>query len=233
MVRVEDAVIAKLKKEGKTYEILVDCEKALDFRKGKSVSINDVVVTEEIFYDAKKGTRASEHELEKIFGTSDKLDICKAIIMEGTVPLTADLLRKELGVKRKRIIDTIHRNVVDPSTGKPHPPQRIDAAINEARVRIDENKTAEQQVQEVIDAIRRILPIKYEIRELSVRVPAQYAGRAMPIIKKYGKLLSDAWENDGGLRVNVEIPAGLQEELEVALNSIAKGSVEIRIVKTR
>ena len=207
MVSIDKAGIAKLKREGKTYEILVDSEKALAFKSGKSVSIGDVVVTEEVFYDAKKGTRASEHELEKIFGTDDKLEICKVIVKEGDVPITAEMMRRELDVKRKQIVNLIHRNVVDPNTGKPHPPQRVDAAMTEAKVRIDENKTAEQQVQEVITQIRKIIPIKYEIREISVRVLSQYAGRAFPIIKQFGKVLSDSWENDGSLKAVVEIPA--------------------------
>ena len=232
MVSIDKAVIAKIKKEGKTYEILVDCEKAIAFRNGKSVSIGDVIVTEEIFYDAKKGTRASEHELEKIFGTDDKLEICKIIIKEGNVPLTAEISRKEMEEKRKRIVDLIHRIVIDPNTGKPHPPSRIDASMNEAKVRIDENKTAEQQLQDVITKIRTIIPIKHEIRELSIRVPTQYAGRAIPVVKKFGKLLNESWESDG-LKVNVEIPAGIQEEFEIALNNLAKGTVEIKITKTR
>lgn len=233
MVSIDKAGVAKLKREGKTYEILVDSEKALAFKSGKSVSIEDVVVTEEIFYDAKKGTRASEHELEKVFGTNDKFEMCKVIVKEGNVPVTAEMMRKELDVKRKQIVNMIHRNVVDPNTGKPHPPQRIDASMTEAKVKVDENKTAEQQIQEIITQIRKIIPIKYEIREISVRVLPQYAGRAFPIIKQFGKVLSDSWENDGSLKAVIEIPAGIQEEFEIALNNIAKGTVETRILKTR
>lgn len=233
MVSLDKAITAKVKKAGKTYEILVDAEKAHAMRSGKSVSIGDVVVTEEIFYDVKKGIRASENELENVFGTNDKFEICKIIIKEGDVPITADMKRRELEDKRKQIVNLIHRNVIDPKTGKPHPPQRIDASMNEAKVRIDENKTAEQQIQEVIDQIRKIIPIKYEIREISVRILSQYAGRAFPILKKFGKLLNDTWENDGSLKATIEIPAGIQEELEIALNNIAKGTVEIKILKTR
>lgn len=233
MVNLDKAVVAKLKREGKTYEVLVDSGKALEFRKGKSVSINDVVVTEEIFYDAKKGTKASENELKKLFGTNDKLEVCKIIIKEGSVPLTVDLMRKELDAKKKRIVDLIHRNVVDPNTEKPHPPGRIDNAITEAKVRIDESKSAEQQVQDVITQIRKIIPIKYEVREISVKILAQYSGRAFPIMKQFGKVLNEGWQNDGSLLATVEVPAGLQEELEVALNKIAKGTIETKILKVK
>ena|SRR3989344_1130389 len=233
MVNIDKAITAKIKREGKTYEILVDAEKAAALKSGKNVSIGDVVVTEEIFYDAKKGTRASEHEIEKVFGTSDKSEICRIIVMEGDVPLTADMKRREVENKRKQIVNIIHRNVVDPKTGKPHPPQRIDAAITEAKAKIDENKTAEQQIQDVIDQIRKIIPIKYEVREIRVRILPQYAGRAFPILKKYGKLLGDSWQNDGSLVANLEIPAGIQEELEIDLNNLAKGTVEIMILRTK
>jgi len=233
MGSLDKAGIAKLKKEGKTYEIFIDSEKALEFRKGKSVSVNDIIVTEEIFYDAKKGTKASENEMKKIFGTDDKLEICKIIIKDGYVPLTAELLRKDLEMKRKQIVNFIHRNVVDPKTGKPHPPQRIDAAMTEAKVRIDESKSAEQQVQDVIDQIKIIIPIKFEVREISVKILPQYSGRAFSIIKQFGRILNENWLNDGSLSVTVEIPAGIQEEFEVELNKIAKGTVETKILKAR
>ncbi len=233
MVNLDKSVIAKLKREGKVYEILVNSENALEFRKGKSVSMGDVIVTDEIFYDAKKGTKASENELKRIFGTDDKTEICKIIIKEGAVPLTAELMRKELDAKRKQIVNLIHRNVVDPKTGKPHPPQRIDNAITEVKVKIDENKSAEQQVQDVIDQIRKIIPIKFEVREISVKILPQYTGRAFPIIKQFGKLLGENWQNDGSLLASVEIPAGIQEEFEIVLNKIVKGTAETKIVKTK
>ena len=105
--------------------------------------------------------------------------------------------------------------------------------MNEAKVRIDENKSAEHQFQLVIDQIRKILPIKCELRELMIKVPAQHGGRILPIIKKFGKLLSDSWGSDGSLNATVEIPAGIQEELEVALNNIAKGNVEMKVLRVR
>ncbi len=233
MVNLDKSVVAKLKREGKTYEILVDSEKALEFRKGKSVSFGDVIVTDEIFYDAKKGTKASENELKKIFGTDNKEEICKIMIKEGDVPMTADSMRKELDAKKKQIVNLIHRNVVDPKTGKPHPPQRIESAIAEAKVKIDGYKSAEQQVQDVIDQIRKIIPIKFEVREVSVKILPQYTGRTFPIIKQFGKLLGEKWQNDGSLLASVEIPAGIQEEFEIALNKIAKGTAETKIVRTK
>jgi ribosome maturation protein SDO1 len=233
MADLNKSVIVRVKKNNKHYEILVFPEKAVDFKKGKSISINDVVVTDEIFYDAKKGIKASEKELEEIFGISDKSEICSLILKEAEAPTTVDMTRKDLEQKRNLIVNLIHRNVVDPSSGKPHPPQRISAAMDEAKVKIADNKTAEQQFQDIIHKIRPIIPIKFEIRELQIKVPAQYAGRAIPVIKQFGKLLSQNWESDGSLKANLEIPAGLQEEFELALNNLSKGTLEVRILNAR
>jgi len=75
--------------------------------------------------------------------------------------------------------------------------------------------------------------LRYETREVSVKIPANFAGRSFGIIKQYGKVLKDEWQQDGSLVVNIEIPAGIQVELEDKMNEITKGGVEITIVKSK
>jgi len=87
--------------------------------------------------------------------------------------------------------------------------------------------------KEIIDKIKVIIPIKYEIRELMVKVPSQYAGRASGTLRQFGRVLKDNWENDGSLNSTIEIPAGMQEEFEVALNNLTKGQVEIEIIRSK
>ena len=232
MRNIDEAVISKLKKQGKNYEILVDPEKAVAFKAGKNVSINEVLVSEEIYTDARKGTRASEHEIENVFATTDKIEMCKKIILEGTVQVTAEMLRKELEQKRKQIANLIHKSCVDPTTGRPHPPQRIENAMSEVKVKITD-KPAEQQVKQIIDELKRVLPIKYEIREINVKISSEFAAKSFNTLKQYGKILSERWENDGSLNASLEIPAGLQEELEIALNRLTKGTVEVMIARKK
>ncbi|NJE77426.1 ribosome assembly factor SBDS, partial [Thermococcus sp. ES12] len=70
-IDVDKAVIARLKTHGETFEILVDPYLARDFKEGKDVPIEEILATPYVFKDAHKGDKASEHEMEKIFGTSD------------------------------------------------------------------------------------------------------------------------------------------------------------------
>lgn len=230
MVDVDRAVIARLKKGGHIFEILVDCDAALDYRRGKSIGIGDVVATDDIFKDVKKGDKASTNDLHQVFGITDPVKVAAIIVKEGEVQLTAKHRAQEREEKKKKLIYLIHRNAVDSKTGLPHPPHRIERAMEEAKVHIDEYKSAEEQVESVLKALRVIIPIKFERREIAVRIPAQYAGQSYGTLKKY-KLIRDEWQPDGSLAAVVEIPAGLQDEFFQELNKISHGEVESKILK--
>jgi len=231
MEDVDKAVVARIVKEGQNFEILVDCEKALSLKSGKDIDIEDVLATTGIFSDVKKGKHAAN--LEKFFGTEDTFAVARKIIKEGEIQLTTEYKAKIRDEKRRRIIDLIHRNAINPDTNLPHPPQRIMNALEEAKVRIDEYKPAEEQVKDIVTKIRPILPLKYELREISIRIPAAFAGKSLGIIKQYGKVLKDTWQNDGSLIVILDLPAGLQVELEDKINGITKGGVEVTVLNRR
>ena len=231
---VDKAVIARLKRTDKNFEILVDGDKAIQFNEENSpISIDDVLVTNNIFNDVKKGTHASEADMKKLFNTADKKEVAKIIVKEGDVQITTEHKNKIMDEKRKRIIDIIHRNAIDSKTGLPHPIQRIENAMNEAKINIQFSKSAESQVQDVLKLLRPLLPIKFEVRELSIKIQPQHLGGAFHIMKAYGKVLQEDYKNDGSLQAIVEIPAGMQEELMDKLNSLTHGSVIVDILKKK
>ncbi len=232
MIDINKAVIAKMKKGEETFEILVDCDKALEFKEGKA-TLDDALATEDVFKNVKQGEHASENEMEKLFGTQDKRKIAEEIIKHGEIQLTAEYKAKVKEQKKKRIIDMIHRNAIDPKTNLPHPTKRIELALQEAKVHIDEFKKAKDQIQEIVKQISSILPLKFETREIQIRIPAEYASKSYGTLKRMGKLLKDEWQNDGSLLAMLEIPAGLQEELESELNSLTHGNVEVEILNRR
>ena len=233
MVNIEDAVTAKLSMQGLNFEILVECEKAIEFKQGKDIPLEDFVVTFEIFKDVKKGEKANEHELKRIFGTDNKTEIIKRIIRNGEVRLTQEFRDKLRDEKRKSIVNLIHRYSINPTNNLPHPPQRIEAAIEEAKVKIDEFKKAEEQVQDIINKLKPILPIKYEVRDIEVRIPAKFTGKAYLILKQFGTLMKDEWQNDGSLLAVTEIPAGLTTDFFDKLNALTHGEVQTKIIKVK
>jgi len=232
MVGIDQAVIARLKLQGQTFEILVDCDKAIDFKTGKC-SLADALVTDHIFSDVKQGERAPEKDMKKIFGTEDENKIAEEIIKKGEIQLTTEHRNKLREEKKKKILEIIHRNAIDSKTGLPHPLQRIELAMEQARVRIDEFKKAEEQIQDVLEKLRPIIPIRFEIWELAIKIPAKYAAQSYRILKMYGTLKKDEWQNDGSLIAVINLPAGMSEEFENELNKLTKGESETKILNKK
>lgn len=231
-MNVDDAVICRLKKQGLNFEILVDCEKAMDFKHGRA-SFDDAVVSEDVFKDVKKGERAAETNLKSVFGTDSLRTVAEIVLKEGEVQLTTEYKNKLRDDKKKKIIALISRNAVDPKTNIPHPPLRIENAMTQAKVNIDEFKPAEQQIQDIVRKINAIIPIAYELRQVQLTIPADVAGRAYGTIKLYSTILNENWNSNGSLTVVVEVPAGLQNELFDKLNGMAHGRVESKLISKK
>lgn len=230
MVKLEDAVTARLSTHGTEFEILVDPDLTLDFRSGEDVDIREVLASEKVFKDASRGKKASEEKMEEIFGTSDPLEVAKNIINDGEIHLTTRQRKEMRKKRRKQIINLISRRSVDPQKGTPHPPKRIENALEQVNVQIDPFKNAEEQVQEIADELRPIIPISFETRTVAVKVPPEYGGKAYRIVDEIGDIREDKWLDDGSWAAKVELEAGLQSELFEKLNNLTHGEVETKVL---
>ncbi|UCD13454.1 MAG: ribosome assembly factor SBDS [Thermoplasmatales archaeon] len=231
MVSLDKAVIARLQKREDHFEILVDPYAAEQLIEGKEVDVLSSLAIDAVFKDSKKGTHAPQESLEKHFDTVDIEKIAREIILNGEIQLTTEQRHEMQEQKRKRIIDVIVKNAMDPKTKAPHPRQRIELAMNEAGVHIDPFKPVDQQVKIIVDALRPIIPISMEQVRISVKIPSQYTGKAYGIAHSFGVLEREDWQSDGSWIGIVRIPAGMQTDFYDKLNNITKGDVETRILK--
>ena len=216
-------VVAKYTVNGERFEILVDADGAYEYMTGKKTNPIAVLQAEEIFEDANKGKRQSQDKIKKAFNTEDIAKIADMILKHGNVPITTEQKAKLMEEKRKQIVSIIATNSIDPRTNAPHPPQRIENAMNEARVAIDPFKNANEQVEAVIKKISITLPLKFATAKIEVVLPAEFSNRCYGLLKQYG-LKSEGWLNDGSLKAMLEFPAGLKLEFFDKLNSYTKGS---------
>ncbi len=231
MVALDESIIARLKTHGKTFEVFVDPDGALAFKKGDPVKIEDVLAVEDVFSDAKNGDRPAEQDVINAFGTTDAVRIAEKIINEGELQLTTEQRRKIQEDKKKQIIAFIARNAINPQTKAPHPPARIETAMDEAGIHIDPMKSVEEQVDITMKAIRPIIPIRFEEVKVAIKLPPEYAAKAYGGVAKFGSLLKQEWQNDGSWIGVISIPAGMQDELYSLLNRLTKGSAETRLIK--
>jgi ribosome maturation protein SDO1 len=227
----KEYVIARIEKSGEKFEVLVKPEAVQKIRDGKEVDLLKELAIDEIFKDAHKGSKASEEKMMEFFGTAEPLAVAKQIIQRGEIQLTTEQRRQMLEAKRKQVVQYIAANAINPQTGAPHPPQRIENAMEEAKVHIDPFKPVEEQVKDVLDALRPLLPIRFEKVRIAVKLSAEDSAKAYGDIKGYGTILKEEWSPTGAWLGVVEMPAGLQTDFLERLNAKTRGNVETRILK--
>jgi len=208
----KEFVIARIEKAGEKFEVIVKPDAVQRLREGKEVDVLANLAIDEIFRDAHKGSKASEEKMQEFFGTTDKLEVAKQLI-------------------RKQIVQYIAQNAINPQTGTPHPPQRIEIAMEEAKVHVDPFKPVGEQVKEVLDALRPLIPIRFEKARIAVRLGAEDAAKSYGDIKGFGTILKEEWQRNGAWVGVVEMPAGMQTEFLNRLNAKTKGNVEAKVLK--
>lgn len=228
MTSLDDAVVARMEREGKTFEIFVDPDLAWDIRRGEKEFSMEVLAVDDIFKDAGSGERPSEDDLLLAFDTTKLPQIAERIIKKGELHLTAEQKRKKAEEKRKQIVEKIARNAVNPQTGLPHPPARIESVMEEAKVSVDPFMPAAEQIRTVVDLIRPLLPISFEKKKYKIDLPPQYASKCYGDVKHVSEIVKEEWLNDGHLILTVEIAAGASSELMDVLNKTTHGTVMIQ-----
>lgn len=233
MVSLDDAVVARLARFGTTFEVLVDpdgVEALMEKEAPSPQDVSDVLAVDDVFVDWSEGDRASEEQLQEGFETTDRVAVARRILEDGDVQLTTEQRKKMLASKRNRILESIARNAWNPQAKAPHPKERIERALDEAKFRVDPLKRVAAQVKEAVAVLKPMLPISFERVKVAIKIPPEHTGQAAHHIHQLGDVEREEWLNDGSMVAVLEIPAGAQGEVYDRLNSVTHGTVETRIL---
>ncbi|HIJ11962.1 TPA: ribosome assembly factor SBDS, partial [Candidatus Woesearchaeota archaeon] len=219
----EKLSLARIKRNGETFEISINTDKALEYKKGNA-SLSEVLLADQIFTNAKKGQVASQSELQNAFETSDTDKVADIILTKGEVQVTSEHRAQEREQRRKKLVHMINQQAVDPKTGLPHPVTRIELAMEQGKIHVDDNKPVEEQFDSIIAKLRPIIPISIEKKELVITIPGSYAGKMQQLVRKH-TVKSEDWKSDGSWVVTVELPAGMAPDFISELNNVTHGEV--------
>jgi ribosome maturation protein SDO1 len=226
-----DVTVVKYSYEGEKFEILVKPDPALEYKLGKKKDISSVLVSDDIYTDSGKGTKPSTEKLLKAFKTDDTVEIAQIILQKGDLNLTTEQRRKMVEEKRRQLVEFISKTYVDPRTHLPHPPLRIEQAMKDARISIEPQKNIDEQVKDIVEKLRSIIPLKSENLTLEITIPAQFASQSYAVLKSVGSLKNEEWQNNGSLKAILEIPAAARPNVIDRLGSITKGSASVEVMQ--
>jgi len=212
MVSLDDAVLARMEKGGKRYELLVDPNLVEDFKsKPETVDLNHFLAMDEVFHDIRGGERPTADAIEKTFATQDILEIAKIILAKGSIQLTTSQRKARVEEMRQQIVHEIHTQPVDPKTKSPHPKTRIELALEESRYSVDPFKRLDDQVKDALELLKPMIPLSFESIRLAIRVPGSAYGSASRILRPY--LEKEQWLENGSWAGIIEIPAGMKDTI--------------------
>jgi ribosome maturation protein SDO1 len=233
MISLDEAVTARFESHGERFEVLVDPDAALAIKRGEfDGDIEDVIAAEDVFENADRGDRPPEAALEEVFDSTEPLEIIPDVIKRGEIQITAEQRREMQEQKRKQLINRIARNAVNPQMDDaPHPPERIESALEEAGFTIDPMEVVESQVDEALDALRPVIPIRFDTVTVAVHLPPDYAGSGQAQVREFAELEREEWQADGSWVGVLEFPAGLQNDFYDLVNEVSSGEAETRILK--
>ena len=222
-----DFNLARLKRNGENFEIVINPDEAIAYKEGKDIPIKEIVRSEHIFTHAQRGDLVPENHMASVFETSDTLKIAKFILDHGEIQLTENIRKKYIEQKYNKIIATISREAYDPKTGFPHPPERIKLAMEEAKVKVNHMKSAESQIDEIISKLKPIIPISVEKKMLLIIIPTEYAPKCQHFIRTNTIIKNENYGNDGSWEIEVQISGGMSTQIKEELNALTKGRVKV------
>ena len=77
-------------------------------------------------------------------------------------------------------------------------------------------------MNEILEKITSILPIKIQTKKVKVTIPAIHTGKAYAVVNQYKE--EETWKDDGSLETIIKVPSGIILDFYDKLNSITHGS---------
>ena len=232
---LSNKALARFKHKSKRFEIIVNPDLAFKLKMKQitedEVQILEILEIDAIFTDAGKGLRATSEDLIDAFETDDELEIAKIILKKGELQLTQGQRKELADNKRKQIINFISKHAVDPKLNIPHPPARIENALEVAKIKIDPYDNVDSQTKRIIKELQSILPMKLEQVKIAVKMPSEYAGKAYGLVKRFGDISQEQYTNDGNWICVIQFPAGRQPEFMEKVEQLCKGRAELKVME--
>lgn len=214
----------------KVFEILVEPKPAKEVKfEDRDHDIQRLLFVQDIFTDANEGEKASPSELDEEFGTKQIMEAAEEIFEKGDMQLTTDQKAKMREDKRQQVISMIARRAQNPKTGNPHPPQRVENALEEAGFDFDAMENVEPQFKDAIEAIRPIIPVSLEEKTVAVKVPSDSGGKAYNMIQERADVIEEQWGSEYFF-AKITVPAGILTELMEDLQELTSGNSEVKDV---
>ncbi|EKX45934.1 hypothetical protein GUITHDRAFT_163179 [Guillardia theta CCMP2712] len=156
----DDFALCKLKKAGMHFEVICHPGMILKFREGLVSDVMDVVVSSDIFKDAKTRMHRSHVDIVSAFGKEDITSCIKEILMEGEYQHTAEERKRQMEEKMEEVAAFICQNFVEtPSHRAYSMEEMMEILESHPNLKFNPMRSTEYQAMEVVKQLQEDVPI--------------------------------------------------------------------------
>jgi len=197
-------------------ELLCKKETILAYRSG-ILDINNVVASDTLYTNAKKGNTLSMNDFEKIFGKIDNQTAIKLILQKGKYTLTTNEYRKQKQEAIKAFILHLQQNYTNPS-GTNYTFEQIENVLKKIKANIDPSISPTNMYKKLKRKIENHIRLK-EVTNINTTymVPYNILGKVQNILQKYQTGIE--YDNDV-VKISVSLPACKTENISVAMQQL-------------
>lgn len=201
------STITRLTLHGEKFEIIVAPDPALNFKLTGKGDVRKILLVDEVYSDSKKGLRVPSEKLRKFFGTTDVYVIAEKILKEGDLQLTGEQRRRMIESKRQQIVAMLSKLLLEPSSGNPIPSLRIEQSLSQTGVSIDPFKPPEEQVKNVVKALRQVLQFKVNEVVLTLTCAQTLSNDVYGFANSIGEVDQTRVQKDKSVKITVRVPS--------------------------
>jgi len=232
MVNVDEAFELKYKRNGESFEILVDFEKYKEFKKNpEKINIYDVLADDKIFKDQKKGEIASENLLKEIFNNKTIDEILTEILLKGDCQIPTAYLNKLRKEKKEQVINYIVENATNPQNKSKYTSSMISSEIDKLKFNFDPNINFISQAEDILKLLKKIMPISMDKIIVNIKIPGEFCGNFYGNFRKFGTIKKEYYDNSGNLVMHFEIMESLFDTITTNIKNNSNNQGEYYIMK--
>lgn len=194
----------------------------------KQSDLDNILASDKIYTNSKKGSVANNSQLENAFGSSDLLTCVKKMLGGGKSQTTGEERKQDLDKKTNEVLTYLNKNYIDAKTGYPHPVSRLEGAIKKIKYVVDPKKGTDSQAKEIIKKLHGVLFFKENSQTYEVIVSTEYKG-VDNVFYGLGTVSSKKKEKFQTKWI-VNIVPGNNDNFMKKLNAITHGDYQMKVI---
>ena len=182
--------VVRLQKNNVKVEVLGKPGMVTKFREGKC-SLQDAIIDDRFYSNASRGTVLSDFDISQL-GCSGR-ELLELILKTGKYGLTAAEKREMVEKKHAEVVNYIHDNFIDSTSGLPHPVVRIESALTEIKAQYDPEVETDKLVRSLLPKLQTVIRLAESSIEGTVKVPNSKLGQVIGICYNLGTVTREEY----------------------------------------